>query len=301
MAACTLTSRALVGSSHTTTRGSPAKARAMATRCFRPPESWRGLRSRWRGERRRADASSATRSSAFLPLTPVSLTTDRFRMRRTVQLRLSAESGFWKTIWMARLVAAGRSALLPAMASPSSVTSLPASGAWMPEHGLGQRRLARARLADQPERLAVIHAEVHTDQGRDRPARLLEGLGHVVHAQHDAVLGGGLRPGPGRRVGDLPEAVGVVAQAVAALADVDAGWRDGAALLGGEGAAVDVDAGRQGRPDLGQRAGDGEQGLLVLADAVAGQAAQEPDGVRVLGVVEDLVAPALARRSARHT
>ena len=57
-------------------------------------------------------------------------------MRRTVQLRLSAESGFWKTIWMARLVAAGRSALLPAIAWPSSVTSLPASGAWMPSMAL---------------------------------------------------------------------------------------------------------------------------------------------------------------------
>ena len=79
-----------------------------------------------------------------------------------------------------------------------------------------------------------------------------------------------------------------MAQAVAALADVDAGRRDGAALLGGEGAAIDVDAGRQRRPDLGQRAGDGEEGLLVLADAVAGEAAQQADGVGVLGVVEDL-------------
>ena len=42
MAACTDTSRAEVGSSQTTTRESPAKARAMATRCLRPPESWYG-------------------------------------------------------------------------------------------------------------------------------------------------------------------------------------------------------------------------------------------------------------------
>ena len=152
MAACTLTSSALVGSSHTTTRGSPAKARAMATRCFSPPESWRGLRSRWRGDRRRAAASSATRSSACLPLTPVSLTTARFRMRRTVQLRLSAESGFWKTIWMARLVEAGRSALLPAIGSPSSVTSLPASGAWMPNMALASVDLPEP---DSPTRPSV--------------------------------------------------------------------------------------------------------------------------------------------------
>ena len=36
--ACTDTSRADVGSSHTTNLGSPAKARAIATRCFNPPE-----------------------------------------------------------------------------------------------------------------------------------------------------------------------------------------------------------------------------------------------------------------------
>ena len=48
MAAWTETSRALVGSSATTIRGSPANARAIATRCLSPPDSCRGLRSRWR-------------------------------------------------------------------------------------------------------------------------------------------------------------------------------------------------------------------------------------------------------------
>ena len=42
MAAWTETSSAEVGSSQTTMRGSPAKARAIATRCFRPPDSCRG-------------------------------------------------------------------------------------------------------------------------------------------------------------------------------------------------------------------------------------------------------------------
>ena len=36
-------SSALVGSSKRMTSGSIAKARAMATRCFCPPESWRGF------------------------------------------------------------------------------------------------------------------------------------------------------------------------------------------------------------------------------------------------------------------
>ena len=115
MAACTETSSALVGSSHTTIRGSPANARAMATRCFRPPDSWRGFRSRWRGVRRRWSASASTllvgrrRRS-----TPVSLRTDRARMRRTVHDALSAESGFWKTICIARLSPVLRLEMVPA-------------------------------------------------------------------------------------------------------------------------------------------------------------------------------------------
>ena len=45
IAACTETSSAETGSSATITFGSPASARAIATRCFWPPESWWGLRS----------------------------------------------------------------------------------------------------------------------------------------------------------------------------------------------------------------------------------------------------------------
>ena len=44
IAACTETSSAEVGSSQTTSAASPANARAIATRCFRPPESWPGAR-----------------------------------------------------------------------------------------------------------------------------------------------------------------------------------------------------------------------------------------------------------------
>ena len=44
IAACTETSSAETGSSATTTSGSPASARAMATRCFWPPDSWWGFR-----------------------------------------------------------------------------------------------------------------------------------------------------------------------------------------------------------------------------------------------------------------
>src|SRR2546429_95937 len=45
IAACTETSRADTGSSATITSGSPARARAIAARCFSPPDRWRGLRA----------------------------------------------------------------------------------------------------------------------------------------------------------------------------------------------------------------------------------------------------------------
>ena len=77
IAACTETSRAEVGSSHTTTRGSPAKARAIATLCLRPPESWAGLAPSRRPSKRTDWASSLTRSSRCSPRKPRSFVSAR--------------------------------------------------------------------------------------------------------------------------------------------------------------------------------------------------------------------------------
>ena len=55
----------------------------------------------------------------------------------------------------------------------------------------------------------------------------------------------------------------------------------------GQRAAVDEDARRQVRPDLGQVAGDRRQRSLRLADAVARQRAQQAERVRVLRALED--------------
>ena len=44
IAACTDTSSADTGSSATTSLGAPAKARAIPTRCFCPPDNWLGRR-----------------------------------------------------------------------------------------------------------------------------------------------------------------------------------------------------------------------------------------------------------------
>ena len=57
----------------------------------------------WRDSgRRTASLSVRMRSSAALPVMPARRLSERRRMRRTVCRRLSAESGFWKTIWSAR-------------------------------------------------------------------------------------------------------------------------------------------------------------------------------------------------------
>ena len=112
------------------------------------PTAGGACRSRWRGERRSASASFATRSSAASPLTPVSLTTDRLRMRRTVQLRLSAESGFWNTICMARLSSAGRSVALAGQRVAVQVDARRRRRA----RGCRACVLARVRLARSPTR-----------------------------------------------------------------------------------------------------------------------------------------------------
>ena len=111
MAACTETSSAEVGSSHSTIDGFPANDRAIATRCFRPPESDAGRTSRWRGSSRTDRARSFISSSCLsLPRTPARSSSERRRIARTVWLGLSALSGFWNTIWSC--LRASRSRLL---------------------------------------------------------------------------------------------------------------------------------------------------------------------------------------------
>ena len=99
IAAWTETSSADVGSSQTTTFGSPANARAIATRCFNPPESSDGGRRISRTSKRTEWARSRRRDSICAPRSPISIVTARPMIRWIEKRRLSAESGFWKTIW----------------------------------------------------------------------------------------------------------------------------------------------------------------------------------------------------------
>src|SRR6266567_4594300 len=82
-----------VGSSARITVGAFARARAMATRCFSPPESLSG-RNRRRWARPNSSSSGRARSRARWPVTP-----DRFRANSTFSSADSAESRLksWNT------------------------------------------------------------------------------------------------------------------------------------------------------------------------------------------------------------
>ena len=70
IAACTDTSSADVGSSQTTSFGSPANARAIATRCLRPPESCTGFCVSVRSVTRTRAARSCRRRLGSAPPRP---------------------------------------------------------------------------------------------------------------------------------------------------------------------------------------------------------------------------------------
>ncbi len=170
IAACTDTSSADVGSSQTTMRGPPPNARAMATRCFRPPDSCRGRSDRCLGSIRTDRIRSVSRSVSAEPDRPASLTSGLQISWRTVCLRFSAESGFWKTICSA-LSCAGLRRLRSAPSGwPSSSIDRPGVGRDQPEQDSRERCLTAAGLPDQAERLAAFDVQVHPGQRMHRLA-----------------------------------------------------------------------------------------------------------------------------------
>ena len=152
MAACTDTSSADVGSSQTTTSGRGPKARAIATRCFRPPDSWPGRSARWRSSSRTEAISSASRSRSAVPESPASRVSGRLIRLRTECRRFSAESGFWNTICSARRVSRGRRRASGLSGLPSRVTTEPWSGAVSPSR---TRASVVLPLPDSPTRPSV--------------------------------------------------------------------------------------------------------------------------------------------------
>ena len=166
-------------------------------------------------------------------------------MRRAVQPRLSAESGFWKTIWIERLSVVGR---LADFAGELVVVELDAAagvGALDAQDRLGQGRLARARLADEPERLPVEQLEVDADQRRHIVPALVERLRYAVDRQRQVALR--TAPGPTTAGGSTssPSRSMWWQRRPPPVADVDHGRHDRPAQVGGELATVDEHAGRQ--------------------------------------------------------
>ena len=99
MPACTVTSRAVVGSSATSTSGLAATAIAIITRCRSPPESWWGYcRSRSRGLAMptRSSSSAARVCAARRSMPSCSFSTSQI-WRPTVNTGLSEVIGSWKT------------------------------------------------------------------------------------------------------------------------------------------------------------------------------------------------------------
>ena len=102
--------------------------------------------------------------------------------------RFSAESGFWNTICSDFTCSSLRRVTRAGRAVPSSSSVAPSSGESRPSKQLGERRLAAAGFADEPERLALREIErdvVH------RPHQFLadaERLRHIARTQRDGRL-----------------------------------------------------------------------------------------------------------------
>ena len=162
MAACTETSSADTGSSATMTSGSPASARAMATRCFWPPESWRGLRSTKSAGSFTISISRRACSRIDAPVRLLSRRNERSMAKPTEWLGLSVLSGFWNTICSLPLTADVRSSTrIPPMSKPSSAT-LPSVAFSRPVRTFASVDLPQPDSADDGERHAALggHADV---------------------------------------------------------------------------------------------------------------------------------------------
>ena len=125
---------------------------AIATRCFRPPESCPGRMFRWRGSIRTDLIRSASRSARRLPDRPASLASGRLIRRRTVCRRFSAESGFWNTICRDLSRSSGRWRRSAGSGAPSNSIIEPSSGSTRPSSALASVVLP---LPDSPTRPSV--------------------------------------------------------------------------------------------------------------------------------------------------
>ena len=168
IAACTETSRSETGSSQMTSRGDPANERAIATRCFMPPDRADGRSCRSAGERRTSAARSCSAASPPLP----------FSAGRRSERRSDAADGHRAVERSVRILEdhLHGSARLPGALAvrPRDVApvELERAGRRLGEarDAPRKRRLPAAGLAHEPEDLAV--AEIERDVGDSLDARL---------------------------------------------------------------------------------------------------------------------------------
>ena len=151
-------------------------------------------------------------------------------MCRAVQPRLSAESGFWKTIWIERLSAVGRSADCGGERVVVELDGAAGVGALDAEDRLGQRRLARPGLADEAQRLAVVELRsTLTRAGTSWP--LWWNVLDTCRVEREIALGTSGLADAAPRLREVADAVVVVAARPVADADLDDGRHDGPAQV----------------------------------------------------------------------
>ena len=156
-------SRADVGSSNRRTLGSIVSARAIATRCFWPPDRRAGYSSRFsdRPTLSRYFSAVAMASSRGRPFTRIGASM-RLSMTRMCGNRLNS----WNTIWAPQPDLADLLAVRPAArvervgVDPDPADLDRAHRRLLEEVGAPQERaLARAGLADEADRLARVDLE----------------------------------------------------------------------------------------------------------------------------------------------
>ena len=154
--------------------------------------------------------------------------------------------------------------------------------------GLGQtekhtreRRLAAARLADEPDGLAGADVELDVDQGANLVSLVTEGLARMLEPDDGHVVRGSRRHDRrgARRARELRGLVVEVTAAEVPTPDRVEGRLVGVADLLCQAAAVGEDASGEGRSELRQVAGDRVQPVAVLAEAAPGNTAKEADRV----------------------
>ena len=211
-------------------------------------------------------------------------------MWRTLWRRFNAESGFWKTICIACSCLRSRLAHSGASGEPSSSMIEPSSGTLRPSSTRARVVLPEPDSPTRPEGLACFEVEVDPDDGAHVLATDVEGLRHTPQADHrlTAPVRAPQRDVLRRRSWQLRRLFVIVAARGPPCSRVVHRWRLFEATLARERTALCEDATDLDLARPGKKARDGVEATMVLALAATRHATQQPDCVRVPGVVEDL-------------